>query len=338
MSGEAFENACLQPESSRRHATRLSDTLGGNTISGNELGAGEQLTGNRTGVCQTVTGTEYMAAGQFSVCHAGTRRHDGPGTSDQTTDGLPVSGGERNHAKVTGTESSSMVSMTGSQYLSQGLAATQSSRHHGETLRNPDRLTGALLSTNRHVTGDTRSVGNQVTGDNYVANDLSRSTQSGSRQRFGGNRLATDRISGSIPQRSQAVTGDEPGTCQHLTGTPYVGRDTQVEFCDEVGAVETARRMAGSVISGIPAWCRQWRHRRCAWRRSQFQELPITVKINSMRHLGRHRRAVKREISVLALLLGRRCLSNVTMPIASLGPLVVQKARSRDQMKQTFSR
>ena len=49
LSGEAFENACLQPESSRRHATRLSDTLGGNTISGNELGAGEQLTGNRTG-------------------------------------------------------------------------------------------------------------------------------------------------------------------------------------------------------------------------------------------------------------------------------------------------
>lgn len=252
LSGEAFENACLQPESSRRQATRLSDTLGGNTISGNELGAGEQLTGNRTGMCQTVTGTEYMAAGQFSVCHAGIRRHDGPSTSDQTTDGLPVSGGERNHARVTGTESSSMVSMTGSQYLSQGLAATQASRHHGETLRNPDRLTGALLSTNRHVTGDTRSVGNQVTGDNYVANDLtSRSTQSGTRQRFGGNRLATDRISGSIPQRSQAVTGDEPGTCQHLTGTPYVGRDTQVEFCDEVGAMETARRMAGSAISGI---------------------------------------------------------------------------------------
>ena len=49
------------------------------------------------------------------------------------------------------------------------------------------------------MTGDTRSIGNQVTGDNYVANDLtSRSTQSGTRQRFGGNRLATDRVSGSI--------------------------------------------------------------------------------------------------------------------------------------------
>ncbi len=252
LSGEAFENACVQPESSRRQATQLSDTLQGNIISGNELGTGEQLTGNRTGMCQAVTGTEYMAAGQFSVCHAGTRRHDGPSTSDQTTDGLPVSGGERNHAKVTGTESSSMISMTGSQYLSQGLAATQSSRHHSETLRNPDRLTGALLSNNRHVTGDTRSIGNQVTGDNYVANDLtSRSTQSGTRQRFGGNRLATDRVSGSIPQRSQTVTGDEPGTCQKLTGTPYVGRDVQIEFCDGVGTMESARRMAGYAISGI---------------------------------------------------------------------------------------
>ncbi len=252
LSGEAFENACVQPESSRRRATQLSDTSQGNIISGNELGAGEQLTGNRTGMCQVVTGTEYMAAGQFSVCHAGARRHDGPSTSDQTTDGLPVSGGERNHAKVTGTESSSMVSMTGSQYLSQGLAATQSSRHHSETLRNPDRLTGAFLSNNRHVTGDTRSIGNQVTGDNYVANDLtSRSTQSGTRQRFGGNRFATDRVSGSIPQRSETVTGDEPGTCQNLTGTPYVGRDMQIEFCDEVGTMESARRMAGCAISGI---------------------------------------------------------------------------------------
>ena len=253
LSGEAFENACVQPESSRRRATQLSDTLQGNIISGNELGAGEQLTGNRTGMCQAVTGTEYMAAGQFSVCHAGARRHNGPSTSDQTTDGLPVSGGERNHAKVTGTELSSMVSMTGSQYLSQGLAATQSSCRHSETLRNPDRLTGALLSNNRHVTGDTRSIGNQVTGDNYVANDLtSRSTQSGTRQRFGGNRLATDRVSGSIPQRSQTVTGDEPGTCQNLTGTPYVGRDVQIEFCDGVGTMESIRRMAGgSAISGI---------------------------------------------------------------------------------------
>ena len=253
LSGEAFENACVQPESSRRRATQLSDTLQGNIISGNELGAGEQLTGNRTGMCQAVTGTEYMAAGQFSVCHAGARRHNGPSTSDQTTDGLPVSGGERNHAKVTGTELSSMVSMTGSQYLSQGLAATQSSRRHSETLRNPDRLTGALLSNNRHVTGDTRSIGNQVTGDNYVANDLtSRSTQSGTRQRFGGNRLATDRVSGSIPQRSQTVTGDEPGTCQNLTGTPYVDREVQIEFCDGVGTMESTRRMAGGrAISGI---------------------------------------------------------------------------------------
>ena len=69
----------------------------------------------------------YGSRTVFSLSR-GTRRHDGPSTSDQTTDGLPVSGGERNHAKVTGTESSSMIPMTGSQYLSQGLAATQSSR------------------------------------------------------------------------------------------------------------------------------------------------------------------------------------------------------------------
>ncbi|MDC3032993.1 CsoS2 family carboxysome shell protein, partial [Litorivicinus sp.] len=43
LSGEAFENACVQPESTRRRATQLSDTFQGNIISGNELGAGERL-------------------------------------------------------------------------------------------------------------------------------------------------------------------------------------------------------------------------------------------------------------------------------------------------------
>ncbi len=252
FSGDAFENACKQPESSRRSATRLSDTTQGNVVSGNELGATERLTGNRTGMCQSVTGTEYMAAGQFSVCNANARQFDATDASDQTMDGLFVSGGERNHSKVTGTESSSIVSMTGSQYLSQGSAARQLSHLNGQTLRNPERLSGDVLNTNSHVTGDTRTIGGQVTGDNFVANNLTgRSRQSGTRQRMGGSRISKERISGSMPQRGYAVTGDEPGTCQHLTGTPYVGRDIQNAFCQESAGVEPAQRIAGRPISGI---------------------------------------------------------------------------------------
>lgn len=252
FSGEAFENACKQPESNRRSATRLSHTIQGNVVSGNELGATDKLTGNQTGMCQSVTGTEYMAAGQFSVCNANARQFAATDASDQTTDGLFVSGGERNHSKVTGTESSSIVSMTGSQYLSQDSAARQLSHLNGQTLRNPERLTGAVLNTNSHVTGDTRTIGGQVTGDNFVANNLTgRSRQSGTRQRMGGSRIAKERISGSIPQRGHSVTGDEPGTCQHLTGTPYVGRDIQSAFCQEGIGSEPAQRMAGRPISGI---------------------------------------------------------------------------------------
>ena len=61
-------------------------------------------------------------------------------------------------------------------------------------------------------------------------------------------------MSGTRTGRSEKVTGDEPGTCKTVTGTPYAGLDEAGTFCStrQVEAVRqrTPVRM-GTVMTGI---------------------------------------------------------------------------------------
>jgi hypothetical protein len=109
------------------------------------------------------------------------------------------------------------------------------------------------------VTGDEPGTCRLVTGDEYV----------GSQQydQFCGVRPApeaakvgfstTNRnlvVSGTRTGRSEKVTGDEPGTCKVVTGTPYAGLEEAGNWCStsQVAAVRqrTPMRM-GSVMTGI---------------------------------------------------------------------------------------
>jgi hypothetical protein len=44
--------------------------------------------------------------------------------------------------------------------------------------------------------------------------------------------------------RSEKVTGDEPGTCKAITGTPYAGREQYAGYCEAPAAQQAAARMA----------------------------------------------------------------------------------------------
>ena len=60
-------------------------------------------------------------------------------------------------------------------------------------------------------------------------------------------------VSGTRTGRSSNVTGDEPGTCKVVTGTPYAGLEQAGDFCNaqavratrERTAVRNANRMTG---------------------------------------------------------------------------------------------
>ena len=40
------------------------------------------------------------------------------------------------------------------------------------------------------------------------------------------------RVSGTLTGRSRKVTGDEPGTCKAITGTPYAGLEQAADYCE----------------------------------------------------------------------------------------------------------
>jgi hypothetical protein len=163
--------------------------------------------------------------------------------------------------KVTGDEPGSGRQLTGNQYVNNPnpearpapakVASLQTLRGTG--------ITGTHVGRSDQVTGDEPGSCKIITGDEYI----------GSQQydRFCDGRPApeaakvgfsvTNRqqvVSGTRTGRSEKVTGDEPGTCKIVTGTPYVGFEEASNWCssDQAAAVRqrTPRRM-GTVMSGI---------------------------------------------------------------------------------------
>jgi hypothetical protein len=64
-------------------------------------------------------------------------------------------------------------------------------------------------------------------------------------------------VSGSLTDRSSRVTGNEPGTCNAVTGTPYAGAEQYKSYCKpEAAGLATARMQRnrgpiGSVMTGL---------------------------------------------------------------------------------------
>ena len=263
LGAEVFQTFCgTQPAASIQPAkVRVSATSHGNRVTGNEVGRSEKVTGDEPGTCKSVTGTEYISANQSATyCGTTTPSVRKVGRS-QTVGGQAVSGVMVGRSeRVTGDEPGSGRQLTGDQYLgAEAPAAGQAPAKVNafNTLRGTG-ITGTAVGRSERVTGDEPGSCRIVTGDEYV----------GSQQfeGFCGNRPApeaakvgfsvTNRnqvVSGTRTGRSSKVTGDEPGTCKVVTGTPYAGLEQAGDFCNaqavratrERTAMRNANRMTG---------------------------------------------------------------------------------------------
>jgi hypothetical protein len=263
LGSEVFQTFCQGEAPTRQPAkVRETATSHGNRVTGNEVGRSEKVTGDEPGTCKLVTGTEYVSAGQLSsYCGAApaTPRKVGQTLSAA---GRPISGVLVGRSeKVTGDEAGSGRQLTGDQYVTQNeqvAGRTPVKVANLQTLRGTG-ITGTHVGRSEHVTGDEPGSCRLITGDEYI----------GSQQydRFCGTRPApeaakvgfsvTNRhqtVSGTRTGRSEKVTGDEPGTCKVVTGTPYAGLEESGNWCstNQVAAVRqrTPVRM-GTVMTGI---------------------------------------------------------------------------------------
>ena len=263
LGSEVFQTFCQSETPSRQPAkVRVTATSHGNRVTGNEVGRSEKVTGDEPGTCKLVTGTEYVSANQ-DAAYCGVQQASPRKVGlAQTTGGRPVSGVMVGRSeKVTGNEAGATRLLTGDQYVTEQhevpgrtpvkVATLQTLRGTG--------ITGTHVGRSEKVTGDEPGSCRLVTGDEYI----------GSQQydRFCGGRPAPEAakvgfsvtprhqvVSGTRTGRSEKVTGDEPGTCKTVTGTPYAGLDEAGNFCSsqQVEAVRqrTPVRM-GTVMTGI---------------------------------------------------------------------------------------
>ena len=263
MGADIFRTFCQSdPVASQPAKVRVTATSHGNQVTGNEVGRSEKVTGDEPGTCKNVTGTEYVSANQ-SAAYCGTSSPSPRKVGrSQTLAGQPVSGVMVGRSeKVTGDEPGSGKQLTGTQYVGDqsqlvGRAPTKVSTLN--TLRGTG-ITGTHVGRSEHVTGDEPGSCRLVTGDEYI----------GSQQfdRFCGKKPApeaakvgfsvTNRaivVSGTHTGRSSNVTGDEPGTCKVVTGTPYSGLEQAGEYCsnNQVAAIRQRTPVRGANrMSGI---------------------------------------------------------------------------------------
>jgi hypothetical protein len=262
MGAEIFRQFCQSEPSRSPRKVAVSPTGGGNYITGNEVGRSRRVTGDEPGTCKRVTGSQYVGADQ-SEAFCGTKSEPSPMrvTSSETRRGKTVTGNNVGRsARVTGDETGASRELTGTQYMQVdmqvGNGKVPSKVGTSRTLRGGS-VTGTLIGRSERVTGDEPGTCRNITGDDYIGQEqysgFCPTTPMPEDRKVGVSRtLRGQQISGTLTGRSTRVTGDEPGTCKVITGTPYAGAEQYRGYCrpEEAQQAEVRTRQ----LRSTPGW------------------------------------------------------------------------------------
>jgi hypothetical protein len=262
MGADIFREFCQSEPGKGVRRAGVSATARGNSVTGNEVGRSTRVTGDEPGTCKRVTGSEYVGAGQ-SEAFCGTRSDAGParGTRSETQKGKSVTGNNVGRSdKVTGDEVGAQRSLTGTQYMQLGEGSAPAKVGHSATLRGGG-VTGTMVGRRERMTGDEPGACRDITGDDYIGQEQYQqfcgATPAPVDQKVGRSRTQLgETVTGTMTGRSGRVTGDEPGTCKAITGTPYAGAEQYRSYCepDQAQAAEArmrrSQRQAGAVMTG----------------------------------------------------------------------------------------
>jgi hypothetical protein len=272
MGADIFREFCQSEPAQAYKRVGVSPTNRGNPVTGNQVGRSTKVTGDEPGTCKNVTGTEYLGANlQEAFC--GIRPEQGPLkiSSAETRGGKRVTGNMVGRSgKVTGDEVGAERILTGTQYMQLGAPGSEWGPKQGTvpskvgtsaTLRG-GAVTGTMVGRHKVMTGDEPGSCRNITGDDYIGReqfgDFCAAMPEPQDRKVGVSAtLAGERVTGTMTGRAPRVTGDEPGTCKAITGTPYAGAEQYGAYCEPTQAGKAAVRMQrskgtfGSVMTGI---------------------------------------------------------------------------------------
>ena len=263
MGADIFRDFCQAEPGKGPSKVRVSPTGHGNRVTGNEVGRSDKVTGDEPGTCKRVTGSEYVSPSQTEQ-FCGTKPEPGPRrmTGSETRKGKTVTGDNVGRSgKVTGDETGANRTLTGTQYMKKGDGKAPAKVGTSQTLRGGS-VTGTMVGRGERVTGDEPGSCRNITGDDYVGQEqysgFCAKTPAPQDRKVGVSQTLKGRpVSGTLTGRGERVTGDEPGTCKAITGTPYAGAEQYRNYCKpeetNLAAARTRvqRSTPGSVMTGI---------------------------------------------------------------------------------------
>jgi len=247
LGADIFREFCQSDAAKSPRKVSVTSTATGNTVSGNELGRSAKVTGNEPGTCKRVTGNQYTGTGQTQE-FCGTSPEAGPSkiTGSNTRKGQTVTGNNVGRSdKVTGDETGSTRELTGTSVMQSGNGGRAPAKVGKSATLRGGSVTGTMVGRNKNVTGDEPGSCRNVTGDDYVGQEqygtFCSSTPKYTDRKSGVSAtLKNKSVTGTMTGRDSKVTGDEPGTCKAVTGTPYAGAENYKDFCD-TGSASMAR-------------------------------------------------------------------------------------------------
>jgi hypothetical protein len=228
----------------------VTTTSHGNAVSGDRMGRGKNVTGNEPGTCKRVTGGEYVSAEQTQgYCAEFAKKSPRKVSMAETMKGKTVTGNNVGRSEsVTGDEYGMRHNLTGTQYTKPSdIGRAPSKVGVSATLRGGS-VTGTMVGRRQNMTGDEAGSCRNVTGDDYVGKEqyngfCKTAPEPKDRKVDVSQTLAGWNVTGSLAARSQRVTGNEPGTCKAVTGTPYAGGDQYQTYCAPEQTAEAQARM-----------------------------------------------------------------------------------------------
>lgn len=220
-------------------------TLSGQEVSGTQVERATMVTGNESGTCRSITGTEYIGSEQFATfCGAQPEPNPPKVGVSITGTGKPVTGTEVGRSeKVTGDEHGSCVNVTGSEYVGADKMAnfcgvTPSPRPakvmSGRTEGKHISITGSDEARANATTGNEPGAGHQITGSQYADAGSAKMTINGPSKVALTHTIAGQPVTGTEVGRSARVTGDEYGSCRPVTGTEYISNEQFATVCGTI--------------------------------------------------------------------------------------------------------
>ncbi|MCA1804729.1 MAG: CsoS2 family carboxysome shell protein [Xanthomonadaceae bacterium] len=245
----------------------MSATSRGMWVSGNEVGRSQRVTGDEAGSCKPVTGTEYLGSEKFAeFCPSQPLPERPEKVSIGATErkGMVVTGSDEaraNHA--TGAEAGARRAITGSQYADAGVArltinGAPSKVALTHTIAGRP-VSGTEVGHSVKVTGDEAGACRGISGTEYLSNEQFQ-TVCGTRPAPTPTKVGVDRsrgglaVTGNLVDRSEKVTGNEPGSCQRLTGSQYGESRLCGGGVDKVREMHTlsGRALTGTTVAHAP--------------------------------------------------------------------------------------